>query len=165
MTSQEKGAKFEINTNNFFVWLFEEIGFIISKDRIQFSGTQDGFDIHIIVNNDNFERQIHIECKDYKTDLDIGNIFKKALDLEKNYNLTENDLFIAISPRANFKNADNSEKTSPVLNEKFPFKSYLLDKSNGIHKLFAVNDGYYEEIYGKSVDFTVDKEKELELDK
>ena len=85
MTSQEKGAKFEINTNNFFVWLFEEIGFIISKDRIQFSGTQDGFDIHIIVNNDNFERQIHIECKDYKTDLDIGNIFKKAFDLEKNY--------------------------------------------------------------------------------
>lgn len=163
MTSQEKGAKFEKNANSFFVWLFEEIGFIVAKDRIQFSGTQDGFDIHLIVNINNFERQIHIECKDYKTDLDVGNILKKAWDLEKNYNLTENDLFIAISPRSNFKNADNSEKTSPVLNEKFSFKSYLLDKSNGIDRLFALNDEYYKEIYKKDIDFTFDRVKELEV--
>jgi hypothetical protein len=37
----------------------------------------------MIVNFQNIERQIHIECKDYKTDLDIGNIFKKALDFRE----------------------------------------------------------------------------------
>ncbi|WP_415831454.1 NACHT domain-containing protein, partial [Flavobacterium terrigena] len=162
MTSQEKGAKFEKNANDFFVWLFEEIGFTVAKDRLQFSGTQDGFDIHIIATFNNFERQIHIECKDYKNDLDVGNIFKKLIDLEKNYDLTENDLFIAISPRANFKNADNSEKTSPVINDKFSFKTYLLDKSNYINELFALNDEFYRDIYNKDVNFPLDRAKEIE---
>ncbi|RKS01457.1 NACHT domain-containing NTPase [Flavobacterium sp. 102] len=162
MTSQEKGAKFEKAAREYFVWLFEEIGFIVSKDRIQFSGTQDGFDIQLIVVMNNFERAIYIECKNYSTDLDIGNILKKAWDLEKNYHPSENDLFISILPKTNFKNADNSEKSSPVLNEKFNFKSYQLDKSNGIQELFALNEEFYKEIYGLELDFEVDKLKEIE---
>jgi hypothetical protein len=161
MTSQEIGAKFEQNAKNFFVWLFEEIGFTVVKNRVQFSGTQDGFDIHLIATINNFERQIHIECKDYKNDLEIGNILKKAWDLEKNYSLTENDLFIAISPRANFKNSDNSEKASPFLNEKFSFKSYFIDNTNGVTQLFALNDECYKEIYKKDIDFVFDRKEQL----
>ena len=161
MKSQELGAKFEKVTRDFFVWLFEEIGFTVIKDRLQFSGTQDGFDVQIIITLDGFEKSIFIECKNYSKDLDVGNIYKKAFDLEKNYNLTENDLFIAILPKSNFKNADNSEKTAPILNEKFKFKSYMLDVSTGIKELFAINSDFYNEIYESEIDFPVDVKNQI----
>ena len=49
MHSQKLGSKFELITKDFFIWLFEELNYKILKDRIQFSGTQDGFDILLIV--------------------------------------------------------------------------------------------------------------------
>lgn len=161
MTSYELGSTFEQITKEFFVWLFEEIGYVVIKERTQFNGTQDGFDIQINVTINNFERVIFIECKNYKTDLDIGNILKKVWDLEKNYTLKEHDLFLAINPKSNFKNSDNSEKASNILDEKFLFNSYLLDTSNSIKELFAINRLFYKEIYGKELDFEVDKEKEI----
>lgn len=162
MTSQELGISFEIITKDFFVWLFEKLEFIVIKERIQFSGTQNGFDILIIVSKKYVEQRIFIECKNYKTDLDIGNIFKKAWDLEKDQYLDENDLFIAINSKSNFKNQDNSEKSVPILNEKFKFKNCLLDVSNGVKKLFALNEVFYKEIYGSDVNFAVNEEKEID---
>lgn len=162
MNSQKSGSSFEIITKHFFTWLFEKLGFIVIKDRIQFSGTQNGFDILIIVVKDYDEHKIFIECKNYKTDLQIGNILKKAWDLKKDYSLGVNDLFIAINPRSNFKNEDNSEKSSPLLNEIFEFRSYLLDVSNGIKSLFGLNNLIFKEIYNYDIDFKVDEEKELE---
>ena len=146
MTSYELGNSFEIITKDFFVWLFEKLGFIITKDRVQFSGTQDGFDILIIVSKEYVEQRIFIECKNYSSDLDIGNIFKKAWDLEKNHKLDENDLFIAINPKSNFKNQDNSEKSITILDEKFKFRNCLLDISNKVNKLFAINNTFYKQI-------------------
>ncbi len=159
--SQHKGSEFEINTQRFFEWLFEKIGFDMNKSRIQASGTQDGFDVQINISKDYREKIIFIECKNYKRDLDIGNIFKKCMDLEMNYTLKQDDLFIAISPKSNFKNSFNSEKSTPLLNSKFPFHCELLEKSNGIERLFALNREIYKSIYGKELDFEIDEEKEI----
>jgi len=162
MTSQELGSSFELITKDFFVWLLEEIDLTVIKARSQKSGNQNGFDILAIVSKDYTEKKIFIECKNYETDLSIGNIIKKGLNLESNYELDENDLFIAINPKSNFSNEDNSEKLSPILSQKFKFSYYALDLSNGIKELFALNNNFYRSVYGKDVDFVVNKEKEIE---
>lgn len=162
MNNQQLGAHFEVLTKDFFVLLLKQVGFQITKERIQFNGSQNGFDILIMVSKNYIEHKIFIECKNYSSDLALGNILKKAWDLEKNYSLKENDLFIAINSKSNFKNEDNSEKSSPILNEKFPFTSYFLDISNGIKPLFAINNDFYKALYGMDVDFEVDIDKEID---
>jgi hypothetical protein len=162
MTNQEKGATFEIITRDFFVWLFEKMGFVVTKNRIQFSGTQNGFDIVIIISRNYIEHRIYIECKNYITDLQIGNILKKTWDLSKSTSLEKKDLFIAINPKSMFKNEDNSERSTVLLNEVFKFKSLLLDTSNGVKELFGLNGKFYKQIYGQDVDFDIDEEREIE---
>ncbi|WP_100429870.1 NACHT domain-containing NTPase [Flavobacterium sp. 1] len=159
MTSQEKGSLFENITKDFFVSLLERIGFTVTKARAQKSGSQNGFDILIIVSKNYKENKIFIECKNYESDLAIGNIVKKGLNLESNYDLDENDLFIAINPKSNFSNEDNSEKLSPILSNKFPFSYYALDLSNGIRELFALDKIFYKELYGQDVDFVINENK------
>ncbi|WP_159439072.1 NACHT domain-containing protein [Flavobacterium sp. CF108] len=139
----------------------EKIGFTVTKARVQRSGTQHGFDILIILSKDYTENKIFIECKNYGSDLSIGNIVRKGLSLEANYRLDENDLFIAINPKSNFANEDNSEKLSPVLSNKFPFSYYALDLSNGVKELFALDKVFFEALYEEEVSFEVDEEKEL----
>ncbi len=162
MTSQQIGSSFEIITQEFFVWLFEKIGFTVTQILPMKSGNQNGFDILIMISKDYNESRIFIECKNYKSDVAIGNILKKGLNLESNYTLDSNDLFIAINPRSNFSNDDNSEKLSPTLSEKFKFSYYQLDLSNGVKELFALNNSFYKQLYGKDVDFAIDEEKEIE---
>ncbi|MFV8369500.1 NACHT domain-containing protein [Flavobacterium sp. LB2R40] len=161
MTNQEKGVLFETITKDFFVGLLERIGFIVTKARAQKNGSQHGFDILIIVSKDYTENKIFIECKNYDHDLPIGNILRKGVSLEANYDLDENDLFIAISPKSNFANEDNSEKLSPILSNKFPFSYYALDLSNGIKELFALDKAFFKELYGEEVNFDIDEDKEL----
>ena len=45
MNSQQLGAHFEILTKDFFVLLLEQVGFQITKERIQGNGKQNGFDM------------------------------------------------------------------------------------------------------------------------
>jgi hypothetical protein len=161
MTNQEKGILFETITKEFFVGLLERIGFVVTKARAQKNGSQHGFDILIIVSKDYTENKIFIECKNYDHDLPIGNILRKGVSLEANYDLDENDLFIAISPKSNFANEDNSEKLSPILSNKFPFSYYALDLSNGIKELFALDKAFFKELYGEEVNFDIDEDKEL----
>jgi len=157
------GKQFEILAKQFFVELFEELGFIINKERIQFNGTQDGFDLQIIIGQDYIERNLFIECKDYSSDLKFGNIYAKAHDLEANYQFTEKDIALFISPRANFSNGRNAEKSEPIFNNgKFRFHSRFLDKTNRIEKLFATNKEVYEKIYKKELLLQVDKNEEYE---
>lgn len=161
MTNQELGSSFEIITKDFFVWLLESIGFTITKARVQKAGTQNGFDILIIISKDYVENKIFIECKNYESDISIGNILKKGLNLESNYTLDERDLFIAINPRSSFSNEDNSEKISPILSNKFKFSYYALDITNGVKELFALNNQFFRLIYQKEVDFEINEEKEI----
>lgn len=161
MTGQEKGSTFEIITKDFFVSLLEKTGFSVTKARVQKAGSQNGFDILLMVSKNYTENKIFIECKNYESDLSIGNILKKGLNLEANYTLDENDLFIAINPRSNFSNEDNSEKLDPILSSKFPFSYYTLDLSNGIKELFALDKKFFKLVYEKDLDFVVDEVKEL----
>jgi len=151
MSSKKKrndGKKFEQQTRIFFSFLFKKLGYIVHKERIQFNGTQDGFDVQFVIADNFIERTIFIECKDYSTDLKFGNIYAKAHDLESNYNFSEKDVALFISPRANFGNKRNPEKAEPILS-KFPFVIRLLELSNGIDRLFAIDKEIYKEIYKK----------------
>lgn len=155
------GKEFEQLTKIFFSNLFQKIGFIVNKERIQLNGTQDGFDILFVISENYTERNIFIECKDYSTDLKFGNIYSKAHDLEANYEFSENDIAFFISPRANFGNSRNSEKSEPIFNKgKFPFEIRLLEKNNGIEYLFATDKAIYKKIYKKDCLINVDNEIE-----
>lgn len=163
MRSKKKrndGKKFEQQTKIFFSVLFNKLGLIVHKERIQFNGTQDGFDVQFVIADDFIERSIFIECKDYSTDLKFGNIYAKAHDLESNYRFGDNDVALFISPRANFGNNRNPEKSEPILN-KFPFHIRLLELNNGIDRLFAIDKKIYEEIYNKECTLEIDVDDEI----
>lgn len=161
--AKNTGKEFEQLTKDFFSNLFQKIGFTINKQRLQKSGTQDGFDVLLVISKDYIERKIFIECKDYSSDLSFGNIYAKAHDLEVNYQLSENDIAIFISPRANFGNSKNSEKNERIFNSgKFPFNIQLLEKNNGIESLFATNKKIYKKIYKEDCLINVDIENEYE---
>ncbi|MEM5564741.1 hypothetical protein WNY78_06480 [Psychroserpens sp. AS72] len=163
MDSQKLGTHFEILTKDFFLWLFNKIDLKITKDRIQTSGTQDGFDVQIQISKNFILHNIFIECKNYSSGIAMGHIFQKAIELETNYPLNNsNDLFIAINSKSIFKNKDNPEKTRQTLNTKFDFECQLLDISNGIKELFALNNHFYKELYGEEPKIEIDEEKIIE---
>ena len=162
MNSQKIGSKFELLALEFFTFFFEKLGFIVLKARPQKSGTQNGFDLLFEISKDFQARKIYIECKNYKTDLDIGNIFKKALNLDSSITLGPRDMFIAINPSSKFKNSDIEEFLSPSFDRTFPFKSGFIDANNGVDHLFALNRELYRELYGKEVDFDLDEAKTID---
>ncbi len=161
--AKNTGKEFELLTKIFFTDLFQKIGFTVNKARLQKSGSQDGFDVLFVISKDYIERKIFIECKDYSSDLSFGNIYTKAHLLEVNYQFSENDLALFVSPRANFGNSKSSEKNEPIFNSgKFPFNIRLLEKNNGIEKLFATDKKIYEKIYKSECLFDVDVKNEYE---
>ncbi|WP_299247726.1 hypothetical protein [uncultured Lacinutrix sp.] len=160
MDSQKLGSQFEILTRDFFSWLFNKIDLTITKERIQTSGVQDGFDVQFQISNNFIKHNIYIECKNYSNSIALGYIFQKALELETNYPLNNsNDLFIAINSKSIFGNKNNPEKTLQNFNNHFEFECQLLDTSNGIKEIFALNNHFYKELYGEEPDFEIDEEK------
>jgi len=154
------GKNFEHQTKLFFSKVFEEIGYVVNKERTQFSGTQDGFDVLFVVSDEFIERKIFIECKDYSTNVSFGEIYTKAHEIECNYKLFENDIAFFISPRSHFSNSRNSEKSEPIFNSgKFPFEIRLLDLGNKIDRLFSIDTEIYKAIYKKFPAIEGDKEK------
>ena len=91
----------------------------------------------------------------------FGSIYAKAIDLESNYKFNKYDLVLFISPRANFRNNRNAEKTEPVF-DKFPFTTRLLDQANGIENLFALNKDIYKEIYKRECSIKINEYEEIE---
>lgn len=160
--SKAKGKQFEEITKAFFEWLLDEIGLTILKGRTQFSGTQDGFDVQIVYFQKYVEKNIFIECKDYKNDLNIGNIISKIIELEINYTLTDDDLFLAINSKSIFANKHNYEKIKPFFQSKFGFPIKFLDSTNKIKDIFALNEDFYKEIYGEFPEEKPNKEKTIE---
>lgn len=162
-SSQEIGNEFENHVLDFFVWLFNEIGFSVLKERKQKAGTQNGFDVFLKIIKDNSIHRIFIECKNYKSNIEIAQILQKAMEIESNYILnSENDIFIAISPKTNFSNRNEPDRIKPLWKNKFPFKIELLEENNNVNKIFALNPILYNKIYGKELGFEIDKKKEIE---
>ncbi|MDH7911359.1 hypothetical protein [Winogradskyella sp. SYSU M77433] len=156
------GKKFEILTKEFFSFLFKKLGYTVHKERIQFNGTQDGFDVQMVIGKDYKERIFYIECKDYSTDVNFASIYTKAHDLVTNYNLNKKDMALFVSPKSNFKNSKNAEKSEPTLNRIFPFNIRLLEKSNGVESLFALNKDIYKEIYNQELSFKINDQEEID---
>ncbi|WP_323786985.1 hypothetical protein [Psychroserpens sp.] len=156
------GKNFEKLTKEFFSYLFKRLGYLVHKERIQFNGTQDGFDVQIAIGKDYKERIFYIECKDYSTDVNFASIVTKSYELLTNYKLSENDMALFVSPKSDFKNSKNAEKSEPTLNGIFPFDIRLLEKSNGIKNLFALNKDIYKEIYKQECSLKINEEEEIE---
>ncbi|MFC0604932.1 NACHT domain-containing protein [Winogradskyella pulchriflava] len=156
------GKNFEKLTKKFFSFLFNKLGYIVHKERIQFNGTQDGFDVQIAIGKDYKERIFYIECKDYSKDVNFASIVTKSYELLTNYKLSKNDMALFVSPKSDFKNSKNAEKSEPTLNGIFPFNIRLLEKSNGIKNLFALNKDIYKEIYKQELSFEINEEEEIE---
>ncbi|WP_422351144.1 NACHT domain-containing protein [Flagellimonas sp.] len=161
---RNNGKFFEEQAKFFFSRIFGRLGYPLLKDRPQFSGTQDGFDIQFMVSDGMSVRNIFVECKDYATDVAFGNIYAKLHDLESSgYLLRENDIAIFISPRSNFGNHRNPEKAELTFNRnKYPFKICLFERSHGIDRLFALEPEIYKAVYRKKLSFEIDEEKELD---
>lgn len=140
-----KGADFEKSSFDFFQKIFEEIGFQVLSVRKQWSGTQNGFDIRInFLDNDEFERNIFFECKDYDTALDWSNILEKILELDAaNYQV---DGFIALSPKMDLSNINDNVAIN--LNSKFKFPIRYLTPESKIKELFSIDKDIYERVYG-----------------
>jgi len=149
-----KGASFEKATHDFFKKIFEEIGFQVLSIRKQWSGTQNGFDIRInFLDNDEFERTIFFECKNYDTELDWGHILEKILELDAaNYQV---DGFIALSPKMDISNINDN--IAPKLNSKFKFPIRYLTPESNVKELFSIEKEIHEEIYGYCPTGTVDR--------
>ncbi len=162
-SNQQIGNEFEGHVLDFFVWLFNKIGFSVTKERKQKAGTQNGFDVFLKIMNHNSFRRIFIECKNYTSNVEIGQVFQKAMELETNYQLnSKNDVFIAISPKTNFSNRNEPDKIQPFWKSKFPFKIELLEKSNHVKNIFALNPTLYKKIYNEDLSFKIDINKEIE---
>lgn len=157
-TSQQKGQLFENITKDFFSWFFNELGYTITKERIQFSGNQFGFDVQFKLNEEYNNKTIFIECKNYENDLDIGNIFTKILQVDLKYKTTKNDLFIGINSKSKFKNPYN-ESLENHLKNMFNFDVKLLDIDNKIKDLFALKPEFYKELYNEEAPTNINKDE------
>jgi hypothetical protein len=76
------GNNFENLTREFLAKLFENMGFQVLKNRKQWAGTQYGFDIRVnFLDDDEFEREILFECKDYSDSVEWAKLIDKLIQV------------------------------------------------------------------------------------
>jgi energy-coupling factor transporter ATP-binding protein EcfA2 len=160
-SNSRKGSDFEISVQKFYDWLFAEMGLNVLRSRRAKSGSQGGHDIEFVIERNNSQHHIYIECKNYQSDLAFGNIFSKAFDLDVNYTPNATDLFIAINPNSNFSNDRNFKKIGNSIDARYDFKYLFLDLSSGVKELFSLNPTIYQEIYSSQPTIKPDKDKAL----
>ncbi|MCE4562850.1 restriction endonuclease [Maribellus sp. CM-23] len=155
------GTDFEALIKPFFSKLFKDMGFVVLEVRNQDSGTQNGFDIKIVFDDNNSkERYLFIECKYYKSaKLDWSEIFTKQIELQSsNYNPTA---FIMLSPLQNLSNINDNAQIEFEKIVKFPVEFWTPDKE--LEELFALDKNIYEKVYDKPCEIEVDKENQLKV--
>ena len=157
------GTEFETLIKPFFSTLFKEMDYIVLEVRNQNSGTQNGFDIKVVFEDNNFkERNLFIECKYYTSaKLDWSDILNKQVELESsNYNPTA---FILLSPRQNLSNINDNAQLSFEKMLKFPVEFWTPDKE--LDNLFAIDKKLYEKIYDTPCEIKVDRNSQLKVTK
>lgn len=158
MKMVKKGDKFEILTVKFANELFEKMGFQVIKVRKQWSGTQYGFDVLVIFLDDNqLQREICMECKDYSKDVEWSRFSDKILQI--NASPYDPTAFIALSPHSNISNVDDALLKALEKTMKFPIQLWCPDSK--IEEIFAVVPDVYKEIYGVEADFDIDIKSKL----
>lgn len=156
--TKPKGSAFENSVLEFFKKIFEEMGFIVIEARKQWSGTQNGFDVRItFLDDDNNERCLFFECKDYESTLNWENILEKILELEAaNYSV---DGFIALSPKVEISNIKDNVHAKLIEKFKFPIK--LWTPNSHIEEIFSLDADIFKNIYKKECTNHVDRDFSL----
>ncbi len=153
-----KGKSFEKQTELFFREFFEGIGYLVVEIRVQKAGTQYGFDVLVrILDENNVERKIHLECKDYSVSLDWKEFLDKIVQLDASAYVP--DIFIGLSPKASVSNVNHSSLENLRTKLRFPIRLWSPDTK--LEELFAINETVYPLIYGTAKIPTVDKIKLL----
>ncbi len=157
--AKSKGSEFELSFCEFIKTTFEEMGYQVIEVRKQTSGTQNGFDVKVsFLDDDDNERDLFFECKDYDTQLQWSDILPKMIELEAaNYNV---DGFIAVSPKKNISNI--GDNISPKFKEKFNFPISFWTPDSCIHDIFSLNPSIYKKVYGDDCKVILDKSNALE---
>lgn len=155
------GTDFEALIKPFFSKLFKDMGFVVLEVRNQNSGTQNGFDIKIVFDDNNSkERFLFIECKYYKSaKLDWSEIFTKQVELQSsNYNPTA---FVMLSPLQNLSNINDNAQIEFEKLVKFPVEFWTPDKE--LEELLALDKEVYEKVYDKPCEIVVDKGNQIKI--
>lgn len=153
------GIEFEAIIKPFFEKLFKDMDYVVLEVRNQNSGTQNGFDIKVVFEDNNYkERCIFIECKHYlSSKLDWSEIVNKQVELKSsNYNPSA---FILLSPRQNLSNINDIAQIEFEKLLRFPVEFWTPDKE--IEKIFALDKVVYEKIYDKPCEIVLDKKIQL----
>jgi hypothetical protein len=147
----KKGGEFEINAIDFLEKIFKELGYEITRKRIQNSGSQDGYDDLIeIVDNKFRSYTIYSECKDYSSKPSYLQAIEKIphiISTHKNI-----DLLLFISPYQDFSNTNENSKVEgfyQVINDVCPVE-FLVPESF-VEEYFTLYPDLYKKVYRKSI--------------
>lgn len=154
------GTQFESLVKPFFRQVFNDMGYTVIEVRNQTSGTQNGFDIKIVFQDQQgIDRSIFIECKYYESNLSYAQIVAKIIELSGS-NYTP-DAFIALSPKRNLSNIDDNLKQDLEGLFKFPCDFWTPDFE--VKNIFALDPELYEVVYDDACTVNVDRDGQLEF--
>lgn len=158
MTSQELGSSFEILTEKFFLWLFENIQVQVNNHWVQKAGYQFGFDVGFeiaVLKDDFFKRGIYIECKNYQsTSLLKSQLHDKLIQFDMSSYDKKDSIFIFLSPKVDLK--EITQDTNPKLLEDYfnsckNFKTIILTPNNKIKEIFSLNESIFNKVYDNEI--------------
>lgn len=155
-----KGTDFEKAVMSLLERIFGEINYVVTKSRIQKSGTQNGYDIAIQFLDDcDTEHSFFFECKNYNSTLEFSEISKKIWELESaNYKV---DGFVTISPHVDISNIDDNIIANFTGKFKFPVRFWTPNEK--IEEIFNLYDDIYQQVYQNT--FTGNSNRETILRK
>jgi hypothetical protein len=144
----KKGGDFEIIAIDFLAKIFKELKFAVVRERIQLSGSQDGYDNLIeIVDNKYNSRYIYSECKDYTVGLNYVDALIKLPQIATTHEKI--DLVLFISPKRDFSNIFEETRNKPFL-ESIANKNIrvaFLTPETDIKKYFTLYPDIYKKVY------------------
>ncbi len=153
-----KGTEFEKEAKLFLEELFKAMEYQIIELRVQHAGTQNGFDILVqFIDDYQFERNIHFECKNYATDLKWAQIATKVLELGgSNF---EPDAFIAISPQRDISNISRS--TINDLEKRYGFPIKIWSPGTNIKRYFSLSPSVSQRVFGNTLSLNATEKQSL----
>lgn len=172
MNSQQKGAKFEKITEDFFLFLFNEIQIQVNNHWIQKSGTQFGFDVGFeiaLLNDDFFSRGVFIECKNYKkSKLVKSHLHDKLIEFDMSCYEKLNSIFIFLSPKVDMsksKQDSNPKLLEDYFNREKDFKTIILTPNSRVKEILQLDESIFKRVYtGEPFILQAQHRKELILE-
>ncbi len=156
MTSQELGSSFEIITEEFFLFLFDQIEIQVNNNWVQKAGYQFGFDVGFevaILNDKFFKRSIYIECKNYKKSiLEQSQLHTKLMQFHRSDYEKKDSIFIFLSPKVDLSKCtqdSNPKQLEDYFNTIGQFNTIILTPNNKIKDIFSLHERIFSEVYNE----------------